>query len=130
MVEFKTGTYNDVATFKAAMSGVMLYYELDTPVVTDISDLLPTDNLIPVEAGGTVTFVNEYEYDVPNEVVFHENANKRVGAAAFIGDLKGQAASALRDGEGNVISDTYVTNARLEEALAALAASLTGSAAG
>ena len=31
-------TYTDAATFKAAMSGVMLYYELATPVETPISE--------------------------------------------------------------------------------------------
>lgn len=32
--------YTDAATFKAAMSGVMLYYELDTPISTAITPLL------------------------------------------------------------------------------------------
>ena len=63
-------TYTDAATFKAAMSGVMLYYELATPEVTDISDILPADNYIGVEGGGTLTFKNEYEYDVPSEVTY------------------------------------------------------------
>lgn len=62
--------YTDAATFKAAMSGVMLYYELAKPVITDISDLLPPDNLIGVEGGGTVTMVNEYRYDVPSEITY------------------------------------------------------------
>ena len=38
-------SYTDAATFKAAMSGVMLYYELDTPISTAISpplQALPT----------------------------------------------------------------------------------------
>ena len=65
-----TTEYTDVATFKAAMSGVMLYYELATPVITDISDLLADDNLIGVEGGGTVTMVNEYGYDVPSEITY------------------------------------------------------------
>ncbi len=63
-------TYADTASFKTAMSGVMLYYELATPEVTDISDLLSMDNYIEVEGGGSLTFKNEYEYDVPSEVVF------------------------------------------------------------
>lgn len=36
----------------------------------DISDILPADNYIGVEGGGTLTMVNEYGYDVPSEVVF------------------------------------------------------------
>ena len=62
--------YADAATFKAAMSGVMLYYELAEPIITDISDLLTEDNYIPVEGGGTVTMVNEYGYAVPSEIIF------------------------------------------------------------
>lgn len=62
--------YTDAETFKAAMSGVMLYYELETQVITDISDLLTEDNYIPVEGGGTVTMVNEYEYAVPSEITY------------------------------------------------------------
>lgn len=66
----KDTSYTDAATFKSAMSGVMLYYELAEPVITDISDLLPDDNLIGVEGGGTVTMVNEYGYDVPSEITY------------------------------------------------------------
>lgn len=40
-------------------------YELATPVETDVSHLFTDDNLLPVEAGGTITAVNEYEQAVP-----------------------------------------------------------------
>jgi hypothetical protein len=63
-------SYSDATTFKAAMSGVMLVYELATPTTEDISDILPADNYIGVEGGGTLTFKNEYEYDVPSNVTF------------------------------------------------------------
>ena len=64
--------YTDAATFKQAMQGVMLYYELATPIVTDISTMIPDDFLrnIEVEAGGSVTFKNgndNYHIPVPNE---------------------------------------------------------------
>lgn len=62
--------YTDSATFKAAMSGVMLYYELATPEVTDISDLITEDNFIEVEPYGTLTFENEHKCDVPSMVVY------------------------------------------------------------
>lgn len=62
--------YTDATSFKAAMSGVMLVYELATPEVVDISDILPTDNYIEVESGGTVTMVNEYGYDVPSAITY------------------------------------------------------------
>ena len=54
------------------LSGVILYYELATPIVTDISSLIPDDFLrnIEVEAGGSVTFKNgndNYHIPVPSE---------------------------------------------------------------
>lgn len=72
-VRVACSAYTDAASFKAAMSGVMLVYELATPIITDISDLLPADNLIRVQAGGTVTMVNEYEYDVPSTITYYED---------------------------------------------------------
>lgn len=65
--------YTDATAFKQAMQGVMLYYELETPIVTDISDLIDDDFLrnIEVEAGGSVTFKNsngdDYRIPVPSE---------------------------------------------------------------
>ena len=64
--------YTDAAAFKQAMSGVMLYYELANPVITDISNLIPDDFLrnVEVEAGGSVTFKNSndnYHIPVPSE---------------------------------------------------------------
>lgn len=65
-------SYTDATAFKQAMSGVMLHYELETPIVTDISDLIPDDFLrnMEVEAGGSVTFKggnDDYRIPVPNE---------------------------------------------------------------
>lgn len=71
-------SYSDVATFKAAMSGVKLIYELAEPIITDISDILPADNYIGVERGGTVTMVNEFGYDVPSAVVYQIDTESEV----------------------------------------------------
>lgn len=66
-------SYTDATTFKKAMQGVMLYYELESPIVTDISDIIPDDFLrnIEVEAGGSITFKNSngdsYRIPVPSE---------------------------------------------------------------
>ena len=54
------------------MQGVVLYYELESPIVTDISTLIDDDFLrnIEVEAGGSVTFKNgndSYRIPVPSE---------------------------------------------------------------
>ena len=67
---------------------------LATPIVTDISDLFPADNSLPVEVGGVVRIINEYDYDVPSIVVFCTNNNELIGADAFVGDLVGTAAKA------------------------------------
>ena len=37
-VTIKDTSYTDAATFKAAMQGVILYYELAEPIVTEITD--------------------------------------------------------------------------------------------
>lgn len=72
-IQVKDTAYPDATAFKQAMSGVMLYYELANPIVTDISTLIDNDFLrnIEVEAGGSVTFKNSngdnYKIPVPSE---------------------------------------------------------------
>lgn len=73
MVRVRDTAYTDAAAFKQAMQGVMLYYELANPIITDISNLIDDDFLrnIEVEAGGSITFKNSngdsYRIPVPNE---------------------------------------------------------------
>ena len=72
-IAFIDKSYTDAAAFKQAMQGVILYYELANPIVTDISTLIPDDFLrnMEVEAGGSVTFKNSngdsYCIPVPSE---------------------------------------------------------------
>lgn len=71
-IQVKDTAYTDATAFKQAMSGVMLYYELAAPIVTDISSLIPDDFLrnVEVEAGGSITFKggnDDYRIPVPNE---------------------------------------------------------------
>lgn len=71
-ITIRNTAYTDAAAFKQAMSGVMLYYELATPIVTDISTLIPDDFLrnVEVEAMGSVTFKggnDDYRIPVPSE---------------------------------------------------------------
>lgn len=76
MTYLRVGVYDSsklsmsATDFKSAMSGVYLYYELATPQETDISAYLTDDNLIEVEAGGTLTFPNsngtDYQIPVPS----------------------------------------------------------------
>lgn len=65
--------YSDASSFKAAMSGEKLYYELETEIVTDITTDMEDFGGIEVEAGGTITFKGnaDYEVAVPNREVFY-----------------------------------------------------------
>lgn len=92
----KDFAYTDSTTFKAAMSGVMLYYELATPEITDISHLLPASNALKVQSGGTVTPVNEYGYAVPSTIHFYtsEDVQEVIGAEEIVGNLIGNASTA------------------------------------
>lgn len=125
-VNVRDDNYTDAETFKASMSGVMLYYELETPVITDISDLLPADDLIRVEENGTVTMVNEQGYDMPNRIVFYKAVNKAVASEIFVGDLTGKAQRAIGDENGNNIMKTYATKEELAEMLATIMSLIEG----
>ena len=57
----KDTAYTDAATFKAAMQGVMLYYELAEEVITDIEIPTELSDWLTVEAGGSITFHNTDE---------------------------------------------------------------------
>ena len=75
----RNDSYTDAAEFKAAMNGVMLYYELAEPVEYDISDYLPTEgfNLLSVESGGSLTFVQtDTELPVPNNTIYAVNLSE------------------------------------------------------
>ncbi|WP_455267877.1 hypothetical protein [Ruminococcus sp.] len=71
-IQVKDTAYTDASTFKQAMQGVIMYYELATPIVTDISTMIDADFLrnIEVEAGGSITFKgsnDSYRIPVPSE---------------------------------------------------------------
>jgi hypothetical protein len=100
---------------------VTVYYELAEPVITDISDLLPDDNLIGVEGVGTATMVNEYGYDVPSTIEFYLGNNKAVAADLFAGDLVGTASRAVCDEDGNSIRGTYAKYSEADGSLKAKA---------
>jgi hypothetical protein len=71
-IDVNDTSYTDATAFKQAMQGVILYYELANPIITDISTLIPDDFLrnIEVEAGGSITFKggnDDYRIPVPSE---------------------------------------------------------------
>lgn len=59
-----------LAEWYAAGDPLVVYYTLTAPETTDITDLFTFDNLIRVEAGGTITFVNEGEMAVPSSITY------------------------------------------------------------
>lgn len=59
--------YTDASTFKTAMSGVKLYYELSEPIETDISQYI---NKSYIPANGSVVFENDNGQAVPSEITF------------------------------------------------------------
>lgn len=67
-----SGVSQDVASWRAHLSAnpITLVYTIVTPEVTDISDILPDDNLIAVEGGGTITAENEHSLAVPTEITY------------------------------------------------------------
>lgn len=69
-------TYSDAGAFRESLKGVLLYYELAEPEIIDISNILPDDNLIEVEEGGTITFENSngdgFRIPVPSEIVYQK----------------------------------------------------------
>ena len=59
---------NDVVVFKQAMQGVLLYYELATPIVT-VTEVDNRFDAVDCKAGDKITFVgnSDYHLPVPNE---------------------------------------------------------------
>jgi hypothetical protein len=57
-----------VEEFLAELKGTRIDYALAEPIEIDISAYLGNDNFIEVEGGGTITMVNEYEYDIPSTI--------------------------------------------------------------
>ena len=73
---YSDGTAESLAAFKAHVTGVPLYYELSTPITTDITAMMG-DALAPfaVEAGGSITFHHPkaddgFSIDVPAKIQY------------------------------------------------------------
>lgn len=70
-VAIADSTYTDAVTFKSAMTGVMLYFELAEPIVTDITDLMADfPDSFPVEADHTILLENGGQLSVPNTIKY------------------------------------------------------------
>lgn len=65
---FKDTSCANITEFTTKYGNDYIYYELETPIETDISQYID-NNLIDV-SGGTTTFNNEYNQAVPSEVTY------------------------------------------------------------
>lgn len=72
IVYVKDSRFTTEGAFREYLStnNLSVVYILKTPIKEDLSTYLTDDNLIYVEGGGTLEFVNGYGYDVPNEVFY------------------------------------------------------------
>ena len=67
-------TYDTPEQVHGALDGDYLYYELATPVETDISEYIDSD-VIEVSAGGCLEFENEDDVGVPYSATYQCEAN-------------------------------------------------------
>lgn len=63
---------SNTTDFKNGLKGQKLLYELATEELIDISDML---HPIRVEAGGTITFQNEHNLDMPNTITYKKEVS-------------------------------------------------------
>lgn len=74
--------YDTIQDFKSAMQGVLLYFELAAPIEVDLSNVLPDDHYIEVEAGGTVTFKQaSTQLPVPSSVTYQISTSEVIANA-------------------------------------------------
>lgn len=98
--DFIDSRYDSVDAFKIANYGVMLYYELAEPIVTDITDLIgDTLNWLAVDDGDTIIFDNAAGLAVPNEVQYRVKPSQT--------DVQINGTSIVENGVANI---PYATN--------------------
>lgn len=70
-IDIKDISFDNLDDFKNYLSSnnLTVYYELATPIETDISSYID-DNFIEVEPSGTITFNNTYNQAVPSEITY------------------------------------------------------------
>lgn len=72
LVYFRNSAYTTAAAFKTAMNGVILYYQLKTPVITTIATNLTYNQVSAIRTNGGLLLVNDnnnQKYAQPNVTV-------------------------------------------------------------
>jgi hypothetical protein len=91
-VYIKDSTYTDAASFKSAMSGVMLFYELAEPIVTELGDDINLDYEV-WDFGTEQMLSTEPSAPIKASIVYGFNAVDSVRTAQLeIAELKTQIA--------------------------------------
>lgn len=117
-------TSASAADFKASLDGVVMYFELATPVETDVAWALE-DIVLPVEPNTSLAFLNATSTAVPSVISYEEGGEtvtdsttayaknvgdvesgvtiEQIGGASFVDD--GEIKSAAVTGIGYVVED-------------------------
>lgn len=72
VMQFRNSAYTTAAAFKTAMNGVILYYQLKTPVITTITRNLTYNQVSAVRTNGGLLLVNDnnnQKYAQPNVII-------------------------------------------------------------
>lgn len=111
----------------AAGTPVTLVYAIATPTVTDVTEIVPDDNLIRVEEGGTIYAENSYRYEAPLEIIYHVDINEARKKGLAADDMKQSVTRAVYaetalsfSGTSLTIGNTTLTEAQLQKLLALL----------
>lgn len=90
-------SFKDASLFKTSLNGVILYYELKEPVITDITDLMSSfPRYIPIEQNGSITFDEPNKLPTPNSVTYYtktdlDSLKSDVETnSQYIGELQGK----------------------------------------
>ena len=67
------------------------WIKYDTPRVFSLDIPFIKDLVLRTEEGGTISFINDFEYNVPSSVLFYHKKNSAVCADKIVGDLMGVA---------------------------------------
>lgn len=110
-INIKNDNYSSASDFKTAMNGVMLYYELATPIETDISEYLTRRNAIDFEAGGSISFEDEdgNSLVVPNQLTQFTGYKLSISATSF------HLSTSKKDVESAILENKSIINDQATE---------------
>lgn len=106
-----------LAAEAAAGTPVTAVYALSEEEVTDVTHLMPVENILRAIPNGNLYFHTEFDLAVPFYVDVFKNSNATLGADVFIGNLLGKAKWAEQDAEGKTLASREWVMALLDARL-------------